>query len=102
MKNQLLTLHGLDYLMRIRALSSSEIARMMGRHPGYRQNVNAWRKLRKRCTYPIAAELAKTLDVEIIDLIQIPDLLRTLQDMTSTFAGYTREMRALREYAEDT
>ncbi len=97
MKSNHLTLHGLDHILRLQGLSCNEVAGMMNRHPGYRQNVNSWRKLKKKCTYRVAGELAESLGVELNDLLTPPDIRRSILDLSYVVGQYVKELQMLRD-----
>jgi hypothetical protein len=97
MKTNLLTLHGLDHILRLQGLSCNQVAMKMGRHSGYRQNVLQWRNLKKKCTYRVAGELAAALSVEVIDLVQQPNLQQSINDLTYAVGQYVKELQMVRE-----
>lgn len=91
-KNQFY-LYGLDHILKLQGLSTTDVSRLMNRSMGYRNNVNNWRKCKRKCTWRVAQELANCLSVDVNDLVRKPDLVTAVNQLTYAISDYVRVLK---------
>lgn len=93
-------LYGLRHLLNMRGISCYELSDMMGKHAGYRTNLNKLRNLQKGCTHKTVANICKALDCDPIDLIEQPSLVKSVNQFNVLISQYIRDLASMKAYTD--